>query len=202
MAGMVVFEDGQANKSAYRKFKIQSVGVPDDYAAMFEILSRRFRNHPGWPLPDLLLVDGGKGQLGMALAVMRALGLESQLEVAAIAKKDERRGETQDKIFRPHRANPVNFGKDEAPLLFLQRIRDEAHRFAIRYHRQRRSKAATESVLDDIPGIGPKRRRLLLRTFGTIEKIRAAPPDTLRALPGMDSRAVRNLITRLHPPKT
>ena len=201
VAGMVVFEDGQANKDGYRKFKIRSVGVPDDYGAMFEILSRRFHNHPDWPMPDLLLVDGGKGQLNMALAVMRALGLESQLEVAAIAKKDERKGETHDKIYRPQRANPINFGKDEALLLFLQRIRDEAHRFAISYHRQRRRKAATESILDDIPGIGPRRRRILLRTFGTIEKIRAAPPDTLKALPGMDSRAVKNLMARLHPPK-
>ena len=125
--------------------------------------------------------------------------LETPPPVTAV-KKDERKGETNDKIYRPRRANPVNFGKDEALLLFLQRIRDEAHRFAIRYHRQRRRKAATESILDDIPGIGPRRRRILLRTFGTIERIRAAPPDQLKALPGMDSRAVKNLIARLHPP--
>ena len=148
-----------------------------------------------------LLLDGGKGQLNIAVEVIRRLGIEGRFALAAIAKKDERKGETNDKIYRPRRANPVNFGKDEALLLFLQRIRDEAHRFAIRYHRQRRRKAATESILDDIPGIGPRRRRILLRTYGTIERIRAAPPDQLKALPGMDSRAVKNLIARLHPPK-
>jgi excinuclease ABC subunit C len=194
---MVVFEDGQARKADYRKFKIQSADVPDDYAAMFEILSRRFRNHPDWPLPDLLLVDGGKGQLNVALAVLRALDMADRLEVAAIAKKDERKGETQDKIYRPGRANPVNLDKDEALLLYLQRIRDEAHRFAISFHRQRRRKSATASLLDEIPGIGPRRRRLLMRTFGSIEKIRAAAPETLRALPGMDSKTVANLVARL-----
>ncbi|MBL0714967.1 MAG: excinuclease ABC subunit UvrC [Desulfosarcina sp.] len=201
VAGMVVFEDGQANREAYRKFKIQSIDTPDDYGAMFEILSRRFRNHPDWPWPDLLLVDGGKGQLNVALAVIRALGLESQFEVAAIAKKNNRIGEIHDKIYRPNRANPVNLDKDESLLLFLQRIRDEAHRFAIRYHRRRRRKAATESILDDIPGIGPRRRRLLMRTYGSIEKIRAASSEELRALPGMDSRAARNLAAKLRPAK-
>jgi excinuclease ABC subunit C len=198
---MVVFEDGQAKKADYRKFKIQSVGVPDDYAAMFEILSRRFRNHPDWPLPDLLLVDGGKGQLNVALAVMRALGLEARFEVAAIAKKDERKGEAHDKIYRPNRANPVNLGQDEAPRLYLQRIRDEAHRFAIRFHRQRHRKTATESILDGIPGIGPRRRRLLMRTFGSIDRIRSATPEALSALPGMDSQTAETLIARLKAAK-
>jgi excinuclease ABC subunit C len=202
VAGMVVFENGRAKKADYRKFKIQSAGVPDDYGAMFEILSRRFRNHPEWPLPDLLLIDGGKGQLNVALAVIRALGMEAQLEVAAIAKKDESKGEAHDKIYRPQRANPVNLDKDEALRLYLQRIRDEAHRFAIRFHRQRRSKAATASILDGIPGIGPRRRRLLMRTFGSIDKLRTAPPEMLSALPGMDSKAAANLIDRLNKSKT
>ena len=201
VAGMVVFEDGQAQKADYRKFKIQSVDVPDDYGAMFEILSRRFRNHPDWPRPDLLLVDGGKGQLNVAVAVIRDLGLEMQFEVAAIAKKDERKGEVHDKVYRPNRANPVNLDRDEAVRLYLQRIRDEAHRFAIRFHRQRRRKAATASILDDIPGIGPRRRRLLLRQFGSIDKIRAASPETLGALPGMDAQAAANLIAKLKASK-
>ncbi len=202
VAGMVVFEDGQAKKDDYRKFKIQSVGSPDDYGAMFEILSRRFRNHPDWPLPDLLLVDGGKGQLNVALAVIPALGLVSRFEVAAIAKKDERKGEVHDKIYRPQRANAVKLDNDEALLLYLQRIRDEAHRFAIRYHRQRRHRAATESILDDIPGIGPRRRRVLMRAFGSIEKIKAATPEALSALPGMNAKAAANLIARLKSTRT
>ena len=201
VAGMVVFEDGQPKKADYRKFKIQSVGVPDDYGAMFEILSRRFRNHPEWPLPDLLLVDGGKGQLNVALAVLDALGLTSQFEVAAIAKKDEHRGEVHDKIYRPQRANPVNLDRDEPLRLYLERIRDETHRFAIGYHRQRRRRAATESILDDIPGIGPQRRRTLMRAFGSIAKIRAATPEALSALPGMNAKAAANVIARLNSTK-
>jgi excinuclease ABC subunit C len=133
----------------------------------------------------------------VALAVIRALGLEADFEVAAIAKKDVRKGEVHDKIYRPNRSNPVNLDKDETLRLYLQRIRDEAHRFAIGFHRQRRRKAATVSVLDEISGIGPRRRRLLMRTFGSIDKIRAATPETLRALPGMDAKTVENLITGL-----
>ncbi len=197
VAGMVVFEEGQARKTDYRRFKIQSEGGPDDYAAMFEILSRRFRNHPEWPLPDLLLVDGGKGQLNVALAVLEALGLGSQFEVAAIAKKDERRGEVHDKVYRPYRTNPVNLERDESLRLYLQRIRDEAHRFAIRYHRQRRRKAALKSILDGIPGIGPRRRRALVRAYGSIEKIRAATPEELSALPEMNAKVAANLVAGL-----
>ena len=201
VAGMVVFIDGQAHKADYRQFKIRSVRMPDDYGAMFEILSRRFKHHPEWPLPDLLLVDGGKGQLNVARAVLEALGLTSAFEVAAIAKRDERKGEVHDKIYRPSRANPVNLERDEALRLYLERIRDEAHRFAIQFHRRRRRRAATASILDAIPDIGPRRRRALLRAFGSIEKIRAATPEALSALPEMNAKAVANLIARLNPPK-
>ena len=200
VAGMVVFVDGQAHKTDYRKFKIRSVQKPDDYGTMFEVLSRRFKHHPEWPLPDLLLVDGGKGQLNVALAVLEALDLASAFEVAAIAKRDERKGEAHDKIYRPLRSNPVNLERDEALRLYLERIRDEAHRFAIQFHRQRRRRAATASILDAIPDIGPRRRRALLRAFGSIEKIRAATPETLNALPEMNAKAVANLIARLNPP--
>jgi excinuclease ABC subunit C len=200
VAGMVVFVDGQAHKTDYRKFKIRSVQKPDDYGTMFEVLSRRFKHHPEWPFPDLLLVDGGKGQLNVALAVLEALDLVSAFEVAAIAKRDERKGEVHDKIYRPLRSNPVNLERDEALRLYLERIRDEAHRFAIQFHRQRRRRAATASILDAIPEIGPRRRRALLRAFGSIEKIRAATPEALSALPEMNAKAVANLIARLNPP--
>jgi len=197
VAGMVVFEDGLACRSQYRKFIIRTVGKPDDYASMEEILRRRFSGHPDWPFPDLLLLDGGKGQLNIALDVIHRLEIRGRFALAAIAKKEIERGETQDKIYIPQRANPVNFGKDEAALLFLQRIRDEAHRFAISYHRQKRSKRAFVSILDGIPGIGPMRKQALLRHFGGINAIRAATLDELSALPSMNRNVAEALYHRL-----
>ena len=142
VAGMVVFENGRPKPSQYRKFNIRSVTKPDDYASMEEILKRRFTNHPDWAWPDLLLVDGGKGQLNIALDVIRQMDLEGRFALAAIAKKEVHRGEEHDKIYIPRRANPVAFNKDEDVLLLLQRIRDEAHRFAIGFHRQKRKESA------------------------------------------------------------
>lgn len=197
VAGMVVFEEGQACRSLYRKFNIRTVGKPDDYASMEEILRRRFSHHPEWPFPDILLLDGGKGQLNIALDVIRRLKIEGRFALAAIAKKEVERGETQDKIYIPHRANPVNFGKDEAALLFLQRVRDEAHRFAISFHRQKRKKKAFSSILDRVPGIGPKRKQALLRHFGGVKAIRAATLDELSALPGMNRKVAEAICHHL-----
>ena len=193
VAGMVVFEKGKAKKSAYRKFKIKAVTTHDDYAYMSEVLNRRLvkfdsRLKPE-PYPDLLIVDGGRGQLNIALAVIKELSLEGQFEIIAIAKKDEKKGETRDKIFKPHRTNPIAFGKDTDLLLFLQRIRDEAHRFAITFHRKRRTKTALQSELDAIPGIGKKRKAILLKHFKSIKKIRGADIDQLNALPGITRSA-------------
>ena len=188
VAGMVVFEDGRPSRSQYRKFSIRTVGKPDDYASMEEILQRRFSRHPEWPLPDILLLDGGKGQLNIALDVIHRLGIEGRFALAAIAKKEADRGELRDKIYIPNRANPVSFANDEAALLFLQRIRDEAHRFAISFHRQKRKKRAFVSGLDGIPGIGPVRKQLLLRHFGGLNAIRAATLEELSALPGMNRK--------------
>ena len=189
VASMVVFEKGKPQKSAYRKFKIKAVQTQDDYAYMHEVLSRRLgkldSQNPSEPRPDLLMVDGGRGQLSIALAVIRELALEDQLDIVAIAKKDETKGQTQDKIFKPHRANPIVFGKDADLLLFLQRIRDEAHRFAISFHRKRRTNIALQSELDTIPGIGKKRKAILLRHFKSVKKIREASIDQLNALPGI-----------------
>ena len=150
-------------------------------------------------IPDLLMVDGGKGQLNIALAIIKELGLEGQFELIAIAKKDEKKGETQDKIFKPHRTNPIVFSKDRDLLLFLQRIRDEAHRFAITFHRKRRTKTALQSELDAIPGIGKKRKAILLKHFKSIKKIREANIDELNALPGISlstAQAVRRYFQR------
>jgi excinuclease ABC subunit C len=197
VAGMVVFEDGRPCRSQYRKFAIRTVGKPDDYAAMEEILQRRFSRHPEWPFPDILLLDGGKGQLNIAVDVIHRLGIEGRFALAAIAKKEVDRGELQDKIYIPNRANPVSFANDEAALLFLQRIRDEAHRFAISFHRQKRKKRAFVSDLDGIPGIGPIRKQTLLRHFGSFSAIRAATLEELSALPGMNRKTAEALFHRL-----
>ncbi len=191
VASMVVFEKGKPQKSAYRKFKIKAVPMQDDYAYMVEVLGRRLgklnSQRPSEMRPDLLMVDGGRGQLSVALAVIKELNLEDQFEVIAIAKKDEKKGQTQDKIYKPGRTNPIAIGKDTDLLLFLQRIRDEAHRFAISFHRRSRTKAALHSELDSIPGVGKKRKAILLKHFKSIKKIREAGIDQLNALPGIPS---------------
>jgi excinuclease ABC subunit C len=197
VAGMVVFEDGRACRSQYRKFTIRMVGKPDDYASMEEILERRFSRHPEWPFPDILLLDGGKGQLNIALDVIHRLGIEGCFALAAIAKKDTDRGESQDKVYIPHRANPVNFATDDATLLFLQRIRDEAHRFAISFHRQKRKKAFSYRPWMAFRVSVPVRKQALLRHFGGVNAIRAATLDELSALPGMNRNAAEALFHRL-----
>lgn len=194
VAGMVVFEDAKAAKEAYRKFRIQTAGQPNDYAHMAEVLARRLReDRREAPLPDLLMVDGGKGQLNIALEVIRSLGLENAFDVIGIAKKDETRGDTADKIFQPGRANPVNWGREGRLLLFLQSIRDEAHRFAITYHRRERNRNALESALDAVPGVGPQRKRMLLKHFGGVQNIRAATLQELASLPGMTLKTAEAL---------
>ncbi len=190
VAGMVVFNNGAADKSAYRKYKIKTVVQQDDYAYMAEVLGRRYgRGKGSEPFPDLLIVDGGKGQLNIAVSIMRQLGIEGRFEIIGIAKKDETRGETQDKIYAPGRANPLTLDRKGDVLLFLQRIRDEAHRFAIQFHRKRRTTTTLRSKLDDIDGIGKKRKTALLKHFGGIRQIRSATVDELAALPGMNRRA-------------
>ncbi len=187
VASMVVFEGAKPNTSAYRKYRIKTVQDPDDYATMDEVLRRRFgKGEDSKPYPNLLMVDGGKGQLNIALSVLEDLDLKDRFDVVGIAKKDEKKGESQDKVFKPARANPMNFGKETDLLLFLQRIRDEAHRFAITYHRKRRTKRALQSVLDDIAGVGPKRKAVLLKHFQSIKKIRAATLEELSGLPGFN----------------
>ena len=194
VAAMVVFEHAQVRKDLYRKYRIRSVSGHDDYAYMQEVLKRRFaRGEDARPYPDLLMVDGGKGQLNIALAVIRELKLEGEFDVIGIAKKDESKGETQDKIFKPARANPVGFGREGDLLLFLQRIRDEAHRFAISYHRQRRQKKSLQSALDTIPGVGKKRKAALLAHFRSVKNIRAADIDQIMALPGFNRKVAETI---------
>jgi excinuclease ABC subunit C len=188
VSAMSVFENGLPHPEACRRYRIHRKGKPDDYAHMAEVLHRRFvKGGDSNPWPDLLLLDGGKGQLNVALAVLESLKLGSRFAVAAIAKKDETIGETSDKIYLPARSNPVQFGKDMDLLLFLQRIRDEAHRLAVTYQRKRRSAHGLASILDDVPGVGPRRKALLLNEFGSIKKIASASVEDLSALTGISS---------------
>jgi len=187
VSAMVVFMGGRPHKSAYRRFSIRTVIAPDDYASMAEVLTRRYKKiNATTPLPDLLLVDGGKGQLNIAISVLSELGLDGQFSVAGIAKKDTQRGETEDKIYLPNRANPVSLGRDGRLLLLLQQIRDEAHRYAITFQRKQRNRAMVGSALDRIAGVGPKRKALLFKHFGGIQKIRAATVEELSELPGIN----------------
>ena len=177
---MVVFEKGRPNTSLYRKYRLKTESAQDDCACMAEVLQRRYgQAESSEPYPDILMVDGGKGQLNTALSVMRSLGLDKNIQLISIAKRNVKKGETQDKIYKAGRVNPVNFGREGDLLLFLERIRDEAHRFAVSFHRKRRSKRLTHSSLDSIPGIGEKRKKMLITHYKSIKKIRAATLEEL-----------------------
>lgn len=187
VAGMVVFAKGKPEKASYRKYKLKSVAQNNDYAYMAEVLMRRYgKKKVALPEPDMLMLDGGKGQLNIAIAVLRELGMDDKFDVVSIAKRDESKGEPEDKVYKPGRVNPVNFGSDDRLILFLKRIRDEAHRLAVSFHRHRRASTAIHSILDTIPGIGKKRKKILLKHFKSTKKIRAASPDEISALPGMN----------------
>ncbi|MFZ1987328.1 MAG: excinuclease ABC subunit UvrC [Desulfatitalea sp.] len=194
VAAMVVFENGAPLPSAYRHYKLAALGKPDDYAHMAEVLRRRYEKENRVEVRlDLLLVDGGKGQLNVALSVLNELGLTESFDVAGIAKKDPFAGEDQDKIYLVGRANPVQFGREHDLLLFLQRVRDEAHRFAVTFQRQRRRTVTLHSRLDDIEGVGPKRKAQLLKHFGGLRQIGAASLEELQSLPGISARLARTI---------
>lgn len=200
VGAMVAFTDGEPDKARYRKFQVKTVEGPDDFASMYEVLSRRYtRALEEDDLPDLIMVDGGKGQLNIAQAVLWELGIETP-DLISIAKSRLKpvqgaaeKHRTDERFFIPGRKNPVILPANSPTLFLLQRVRDEAHRFAITYHKSRRAKAAVHSALDDIPGIGPKRRRALLRHFGSVKAIAAASPETIQEV-GMVSRKLAELI--------
>lgn len=198
VGSMVVFQGGRPAPAAYRKYRIKSAPGRDDYAMLREVLMRRYKKvDAGQPMPDLLMVDGGKGQLNMAIAVLKALRLYGSFDLIGIAKKDPERGETEDKIYKPGRKNPVNLRKDAEVLLFLQRIRDEAHLSVITYHRKRRLMASRRSVLQEIPGIGERRKMQLLKHFGSLKRIRAASVEQLTAVPGMTRQSAQAVFEAL-----
>ncbi len=199
VSAMVVFKDGKPFKSGYRKYTLKTVDIQDDYSYMNEVLRRRYaKDDPDTPLPDLLMVDGGKGQLNVAVSVLKEVAVDNAFHVVGIAKKDERKGETMDKIFVPGRSNPLNFSRDEDLLFFLQSIRDEAHRFVIQFHRKRRNTESLASIFDTIPGIGPKRKKNLLIRFGGMENLRSATLEDLMAVDGISEQTARKLYEVIH----
>src|SRR5687767_10442188 len=183
VASLVVCEDGRMKKSEYRKFRIRGVGSPDDFAAMREVVYRRYRKvlEDGGPFPDLILIDGGRGQLSAAYEALETIGL-GNLVAVGIAKKEE-------VLFTRERPEPVVLPEHDSALLLVQRIRDEAHRFAITFHRKARSMRDLRSELDDVPGIGPRRRRALLRAFGSLAGVRRATREELESVVGAKTAA-------------
>ncbi len=198
VSGIVVYEDGAPKKSDYRKYRLRNIDLQDDYAAMAQVLERRFSDiREAGSLPDLFMVDGGKGQLNIAAAILKENGLEGRVPVIAIAKNDDDKRASGDRIYIPGRTNPVNFAKQPRLLMFLMEIRDEAHRFCIGFHRRKRNKRAMQSALDAVPGIGEKRKKTLLKHFENVDSIRRADPETLAGLPGMNRKAAESIVKTL-----
>lgn len=193
VGSMVVMEDGEPASGEYRRFKIRTVTGQNDFAMMNEVLSRRFRravakDEKFSKLPDLMLIDGGKGQLNAAQAALRdyAAHLPQKIPMIALAKRIE-------EIFVPGKSAAIVLRKDNPTLHLIQRLRDEAHRFAVTYHRKLRQKALSESVLDEIPDIGPKRKKALLQHFGSVEVIREASLDELLSVKGIPRRVAESI---------
>lgn len=204
----VVFQDGLPLREGYRRYKVRLQKGADDYGMMYEVLERRFRKGEDQePLPDLLLIDGGRGHLGVAMRVLKDLDVRG-VQAAAIAKgrarvrsgADPEKGteEVMDRIFVPARSNPVSFSPRSSGLHLLQQVRDEAHRFAITYHRKLRSREMARSELDGIPGIGPKRKKALLEALGDLKGIREASIEALRRIEGMNEKAALSVWSRFH----
>ncbi len=189
VASMVVFRDGTASKKDYRKYKIRSAeGKPDDFKSMQEVVYRRYKEYED--LPDLIVIDGGKGQLSSAVTVLKGLGLDD-LPVVGLAERNE-------EIFKPGEKESIYLPRESAALHLIQRIRNEAHRFAITFHRQLRSKRNMVSVLDHVEGIGPKRRAALWKRYKTLEEMHAATLEELAAVEGMNRLAAENLFEFFH----
>jgi excinuclease ABC subunit C len=201
VGSMVVFEDGRPRTGEYRRFEIKTVQGQSDVASHQEVLRRRFRNaklgeegsaeERRWAMPDLVIVDGGRAQVSAAKAVLDELGLHD-LPLAGLAKERE-------ELVLPDRAEPVLLPTTSQALYLVQRLRDEAHRFAITYHRKLRARASVRSAFDDLPGIGPRRRAVLLRTFGSVKRIREAPLEQIAALPGIGPALAARIKAGLEP---
>ncbi len=199
VASMVVFQGGRPAKDQYRRFKIKTVEGSDDFASMNEVIRRRLQRFAEGDekfaqTPDLILLDGGKGQLSAVVPVFEELGVGTELPdipLRSLAKRDE-------EVFQPGRPEPVILRRESPELHLLQRVRDEAHRFANTYHRNLRGREMTRSILDELPGVGPSRKKKILEHFGTPEAFLEASLEELEAVPGLPGRVAREVHARLH----
>jgi excinuclease ABC subunit C len=199
VGSMVVFEEGRPRSGEYRRFRIKTVVGPNDFASHQEVLRRRFRRAKAgdegaeealrWAMPDLVIIDGGKGQVSAAKEVLDELGLHD-LPLVGLAKERE-------ELFLPGASDPIVLPPTSQALYLVQRLRDEAHRFAITYHRDLRSKRQTHSAFDDLEGVGPKRRRALLRVFGSAKRVREAPVEQIAAVPGIGAALAARIKAQL-----
>jgi excinuclease ABC subunit C len=196
VGSLVCFVAGEKEKPRFRHYRIQLKDEPDDYAMMDEVLRRRMETGlKKENLPDMLLLDGGKGQLNIAVNVLADYGVLERIDLVAIAKEKQEEGE---KLFRPGRKNPVLLAAHAPALLYLMRIRDESHRFGITFHRKLRNKASLHSKLDNLKGVGEKRKKLLLKTLGSYKRVLAASAEELTAVPGIGSGLARSIYEQLH----
>jgi len=199
VGSLVSFKKGEADKSSFRHYKIQTIQGPDDYAMMEEVLKRRLaRGIKEDNLPDLFVVDGGRGQLGIALRVADELGIRNDLDWIGIAKEKKEEGE---KLYKPGRKNPILLKGHNPVLLYLMRIRDESHRFGITFHRSLRGKASIASILDTIPGVGSDRKKKLLKHLGSVKRIKEADLQGLCSVPGIGKETAKAVFTHFRPPK-
>jgi excinuclease ABC subunit C len=205
VGSMVVMEDGLPKRSDYRRFKVTAVQGNDDYGAMYEVLTRRLRRFDERPReneegratrfaykPQLILIDGGKGQLGVGERVVAELGLANRVSLAALAKQFE-------EVFVPNRSEPIRIPRDSDAIYLLQQIRDEAHRFAITFHRERRGKRMRQGALENIPGLGATRRERLMRELGGVRQVQLANYDDLAAISWLPTRVAEAIYSHLHP---
>ncbi|MEL6181141.1 MAG: excinuclease ABC subunit UvrC, partial [Myxococcota bacterium] len=201
VGSMVVFEGGAPASGEYRHFKVHDVAGQDDFASMYEVLTRRFKRtlQGDWPKPELVVIDGGKGQLSQAVAVLSDLGIHD-VDVIALAKsRVERDAQSEEvtrsleRVFLPGRKNPVILRQNSAELFLLQRIRDEAHRSAITFHRRLRRKETLKSSLEEIPGVGTGRRKALIKHFGSVKRVKSATVGELSKVPGISGRLAREI---------
>lgn len=202
VASRVVFDDGKPDKNGYRRYRIRQAEAGDDYGCMSEVLGRRLARVDTEPLPDLLMVDGGRGQLGVVGAALADAGLE--VDALGIAKERDDESASQrvkrggglkaERVFLPGRTNPVMLPPSSKALLLLQRVRDESHRFAIEFQRELRSKVNLTSILEELPGIGPKKKRALLKHFGSLRAVRGADEEALAAVEGVSRRDAETIV--------